>query len=117
MQTTKEVELSEKLDDHSHAEVSVILDTDEARVKNSLSINAHADTEDERVWLSIRFHHYSRLGNVWQDEQSNSGGFDLISQNFSRAEIEALAEVLSHELEKFKAYDKEYAEAEQPVFI
>ena len=100
MQTTK-VELAEKLDDHSRAEVSVILDTDEARVHNSLSINAHADTEDERVWLNIRFHNYARLGNIWQDEQSDSVGFDLVGQSFSRAEMEALAEVLAHELKKF----------------
>lgn len=101
MQTTKEVKLSEELDDHSNAEVSVILDTDEARVHNSLSINTHADIEDERVWLNIRFHHYSRLGNIWEEEQNNSGGFDLIGHNFSRAEMEALAEVLAHELKKF----------------
>lgn len=115
MQTTKAVKLSEELDDHSHAEVSVILDTENGRVSNSLSINTHADPNAEsglEFWISMRTHDYTTLGNSWS-APSISRGFDIISQHFSRAEAEALVAVLSHELEKFKAYD----EAEQPVFI
>lgn len=100
MQTIK-VELAQELDDHSRAEAVTILDSDEARVHNSLSINAHADTEDERVWLNIRFHHYARVGNIWEDESSDSAGFDLVAQSFTRGEMEALVEVLSQELKKY----------------
>lgn len=115
LNTESKTTLSESVDDHSRAEVSVKLDTDSGYVSNSLSISVHADPNaDDRseVWISMRVHDYTTLGKSWSSP-TITRGFDLISQHFSRAEAEALVAVLSHELEKFKAYD----EAEQPVFI
>lgn len=110
--------LSESVEDHSRAEVSVELRNDSGSVSNSLTLNAHADphTEERRVWLSMRVHNWTTLGDSWS-APAISRGFDLIGQTFSREEAEALVAILSHELKKFEEDDKAHAEAEQAVFI
>lgn len=110
--TERNITLSESSDDHSRAEVSLKIDTADGFVSNSLTISTHADPyaeEGSEFWISMRVHDFTILGNLWRGPAS-SRSFDLISQHFSRAEAEALVEVLSHELAKFKAYDEERVE-------
>jgi len=114
LNTESKTTLSESVDDHSRAEVSVILDTEQGRVSNSLSINTHADPYADsgtEVWISMRVHDHTILGDSWRTP-SVSRGFDLIGQHFSRAEAEALVAILSHELKKFQADDEALAELE-----
>ena len=97
--TAVEVSLSETVDDHSRAQVCVEATTDEIRVSNTLSMNAHADPETSDVWLAMRFHSYTSLD--WR-EPSISRGISILEHRFSREEMESLVEILSHELEKLR---------------
>jgi hypothetical protein len=115
MQIEKNIVLSEELDEHSRAEVSMKLNSDNGYLNNSFSVSAHADPHAEdnaEVWLTLRVHDYTAIGNDWNSPRI-SRAFDLLSQHISRAEAEALVAVLSHELKKFKVAD----EAIQPVFV
>ena len=115
LEVVSKTTFAESEDDHSRAEVSVKLDTDNGWLNNSLSISVHADPNAEplsEVWISMRAHNYTSLEDS-KGRGSSSRGFDLISQHLSREEAEALLAVLSNELKKFKVRD----EAEQPVFI
>lgn len=108
LHTEKKVTLSESAEDFSRAEVSLRLRTEEGFVANTLNISVHAEPngEDQReVWVSLRVHDYTQLGDLWSSP-TVSRGFEILTHSFSRAEAEALVAVLSHELAKFEDYDK-----------
>ncbi len=95
------IELATEMGDHSRAKVSVTNDdTIDAYVSNTLEMNVSADDDDNQVWINIRQNTYASVGGAFAG-QTFTTHHDLVSHHFTKAEAQALLEILSNELSKF----------------
>jgi hypothetical protein len=95
--TTESVKIS--LDDleMSKATVSVRLDADTVWVNNSVEYFAISDNEEQTIYVNARSHNYTSV----EGHDSISNGSDLFTRRMSKAEAEALVQILQNELAKF----------------
>lgn len=91
------LDLDERIDEPSTAKVEVEAgEAGNGWASTTLSIFGSADNEEQEVWLNISRHTFASLGS---GEPISVNG-DIMAQRFTRAEAEALLEVLKHELGK-----------------
>lgn len=93
---TESVKMS--LDDleMSRATVEVKLDLDDVWVNNSVEYFAIGDTKEQTIYVNARSHNYTSVGRV----EAISNGSDLFTRSMSKAEAEALVQILQNELAK-----------------
>lgn len=91
------LDLDARIDEPSTAKIEVeIGQAGNGWATTTLSIFGSADNEDQNVWLNISRHTYASM-EVGEPLSVNS---DVMAHRFTRAEAEALLEVLKHELGK-----------------
>jgi len=96
--TTATESIKMRLDDSemSRFAVEVKLDAGNVWVNNSVEYFAIGDTEEQTIYVNARSHNYTSVDRV----EAISNGSDLFTRTMSKAEAEALIQILQAELAK-----------------
>jgi len=93
---TESVKLDLDDSECSTAKVEVRLDADNVWVNNSVEFYVSGDNEAQTVYVNAYSHNYTSV----EGFESVSNSTNLFTYRFTRAEAEALAQVLQNELAK-----------------
>jgi hypothetical protein len=93
------LDLSKQADDSSVARVRTEIggDVGDSWVTREVSCFAHADTDEQTLWLNVSQHTYASVGT----HEPITTNAELVAHRFTREQAEALLQVLQHELAKF----------------
>lgn len=85
-------------EDSTTIEVRTEIASDEATITKTFEMYSSADSDDQKVYLSLREHSYASVG--WKDNQTITTHNDLFTRHLTRDEAEAIVKALTIELER-----------------
>lgn len=81
-------------EDSTSVEVRTKIESDQATLTKTFDVFSSADSDDSRVYLTLREHSYASVG--WNDALTTHN--DLFTRHLTREEAEAIVKALTTEL-------------------